>query len=648
MSLATVIHFFCGRKLMGGVLLSGMVCGISAGALLFLTRDLPQIQSLEDFKPSAITRVFSADHVLLAELYIENRERFSLAQIPAALKTALITTEDRQFYEHSGIALRGILRAAVKDLIRGRLSEGASTLTQQLAKILFLTPRKSFVRKIREAILAMQLERRYTKDELLTLYLNQIYFGSGAYGAASAAHIYFNKRLEDLNLAECALLAGLPQAPSRFSPLVNPDAALKRRNIVLKVMRTTGAIDQAAYQTAVETPFIPPVNPREGKQAPYFVAYVKDLLEQTFGDNQTYKGGLTVYTTLDSRLQAAAETAVAQGLARLDIRMQHNGFANPSPQAALVAIDIKTGGIVSMVGGRNPLHSDFNRAIMSLRQPGSAFKPFVYALAIERGFTQNDTLLDAPVVYENSGRQADWQPQNYSETYNGEISLRWALAYSKNVPAVRLIEKLGPSSVVAFAQKSGIQTPLSPTLSLALGTSETRLIDLTAAYTVFADQGLYKSPFAIAEVRNDAGKVIWRAKPEQRIAMSRASAAIMTDMLTAVIQEGTGQPARLLPGPLAGKTGTTNNCKDALFIGYAPAVAAGVWVGNDNASTLGPQETGARAALPIWVDFMQAALSNREPAYFDFPDDVHRMIVHHKTGIRLPSRTSEAVEVLVR
>ena len=630
------------------IAVAGLFCGFTAGAFLALARDLPQIQSLDNFKPSAITRVYSADQVLLAELFVEKRDPVPLSQIPAYLKSALLTTEDRHFYEHSGLAIKGILRAIVQNIRRGRFAQGASTLTQQLARTLFLTPRKTLSRKLREALLALQLERRYTKDEILSLYLNQIYLGSGAYGVASAARVYFDKPVQALSLAQCALIAGLPQSPSRYSPLINPELAVRRRNIVLRQMKSAGSIDEPTYRRAIAEK-LPELTPKTNRStAPFFVDYVKKELESIIGENQLYKGGLTVYTTLSVDFQSAAEAAVASGLAQLEGRMQKNGTTRPSPQAALVALNVATGSVTAMVGGREGSHSAFNRAIDAHRQPGSAFKPIVYALAIERGFRPDQKILDAPVVFDTANRGQEWRPENFSKTYDGEICLRWALAHSKNIPAVRLIEKIGPSSVVQFAQKLNLQSPLNPDLSLALGTSETGLLELTAAYSVFANQGKYLAPGAILKVVDAQGRTIWRAKPAQHIAMTRSGAAIITNMLEAVIKEGTGRQAAFLPGPLAGKTGTTNGFKDAMFIGYSPGIAAGVWVGNDDATSLGPDETGARAALPLWMEFMREALAEEPQRYFDIPEDIVQIYIDPRTGDRLASGTKDAVRVMVK
>jgi penicillin-binding protein 1A len=629
-------------------LVAGVLSGITAGSYLVLTHDLPQIQKLQNFQPSAITRIYSMDHVLLAELFVEKRMPVPLQEIPSDLVKSLLTIEDRRFYQHSGIALRGIIRAVVKNIISGRYAEGASTITQQLSKTLFLTPKKTILRKLREAVLSIQLERRYTKDEILELYLNQIYLGSGAYGVASAAQVYFGKPLSALSLSECAIIAGLPQAPSRYSPHVNPTLCLKRRNIVLNQMMQTNEIDAAAYKQALAEPLVLAENNSQSPAAPYFVDYLKTSLESAIGDGLLYKGGLTVQTTLSYKLQLAAEAAVADGLEQLGSRRHIYQLPEGLPQAALIAIDVQTGGIMSMIGGRNYAQSSFNRASKALRQPGSAIKPLFFAAAIEKGFNQTDTLLDAPVVFQRSEKDQDWQPNNFSNTYEGEISMRYALVHSKNIPAVRLLEKIGPTAAVQFIHSLGISADLTTDLSLALGTPEVNLLELTAAYAVFADRGKYIQPFGIIEVLDSNGNMLWRKKPLQRIAMSRAGAAIITDMLTGVIREGTGRQATVLPGPVAGKTGTTDDFKDALFIGYSPSVAAGVWVGTDHAQSLGPKETGAKAALPIWIEFMQQAIQTQSQRYFDIPDDVRAATVDLRTGAPLAGGSPTAVKVLVK
>ena len=636
-NVAILILFFCGA-----------VFGVMAGGFIALTHDLPQILSLKNFTPSSITRIYSADNVLLTELFVEKRDPVRLETIPSYLTKALVATEDRNFYRHSGIDLKGIFRAIIKDIRAGKFVEGASTITQQLAKTLFLTPRKTLLRKIKEAFLAFQIERRYTKDEIIELYLNQIYFGSGAYGVESAARIFFGKPVIDLDLAECALLASLPRAPSRYSPLVNKDLALKRRNIVLRQMEETGIITETQFNLIKQEPLHLAKQHHNLLKAPYFVNQVKNFLEKTLGSSRLYKGGLTVATTLDFKMQKAAELAVENGLFQLEKRMKHNGIKTPNPQCALVSLNVQSGGILAMIGGRNFLKSSFNRATNARRQPGSAFKPVVYAYAIEQGFSQSKTILDAPVVFKTGDRKKDWRPENFSGGYKGEMTLRMALALSENIPAVRLIEMLGASSVARFGHTLGIESNLHPNLSLALGTSEVTLMNLTAVYTVFPDKGKLIMPYGIMEVADRRGQVVWRVKPQKQVVMSRAGAAIVTDMLCGAIQEGTGKKARVINRPVAGKTGTTNNFKDALFIGFSPSIATGVWVGLDSFTTLGKGETGAKAALPIWIEFMDKALSDKPLQHFDMPDALVKVPMNPSTGCRETDDSPHAVSALFK
>jgi len=630
------------------LLIFGVICGSLTGAFFALTHDLPQIRSLENFKPDAVTRIYSTDQVLLAELFIEKREPVPLETIPRLLRAALVATEDRKFYKHSGVDLKGIARAIIKDIKAGEFVEGASTITQQLSKTLFLTPRKTLVRKIKEAILAFQLERRYTKDEILELYLNQVYFGSGAYGVESAAKIFFGKSVKDLNLAECALVAGMPKSPSRYSPLANPDLAIKRRNTVLRQMRDTDIISEKAYQQAAKEALYTNGRRFNPSKAPFFVEYIKTSLEDKLGSTRLYKGGLSVFTTLDYSLQSAAEKAITDGLLALTDRMKRAHMAEPAPEAALVSIDLVSGGILAMVGGKDFNASRFNRASMALRQPGSAFKPFVYAYAIEQGFAQNKIILDAPVVYRGTQDGDDWKPQNFSLEYKGEMTLRHALTISQNIPAVRLLQTLGPYSVAQFAHQLGIKSHLASNLSLALGTSEITLLDLTSAYSVFPNKGEKIRPFGVLEIVDRQGRVVWRAKSQKRLVMSRAGAAIVTNMLEGVIKEGTGRRARILGRAVAGKTGTTNDYKDALFVGFSPHVIAGVWVGRDAGGSLGVKETGAKAALPIWIDFMKAALPNEPYQYFDIPDDVTQIRMDPITGLAQPDDSKRSVVALFK
>ena len=633
---------FCKKKInIFFFLVTGLFCGIILGSMFAVWHDLPQIRLLETFIPSSITRIYSADKVLLAELFVEKREPVKLTEMPFFLREALIVTEDRKFYQHPGIDIKGIFRAAIKDIVALKFVEGASTITQQLAKTLFLTNKKTLYRKIREVALAFQLERRYTKDEILELYLNQVYFGSGAHGAASAARVFFDKSVKDLTLAESALIAGMPKAPSVYSPFVNRGLAIKRKNIVLRQMLITGKIDQKTYETAVNEPLLFNSRIKKPVKAPFFVQYVVKIMEKKLGPSMLYKGGLVINTTLSFDLQKAAEKAVVSGLLTISQRMEKNNIETVDLEGALISIDVVTGGILAMVGGRNFGKSPFNRAVTAKRQPGSAFKPILYAYAIEHGFSQNSLILDAPVGFKGANNGKDWEPKNYSGNYEGDITLRRALSFSKNIPAVRLIEMLGPSPVARFARTLGLKSTILPNLSLALGTSEVTLLNLTSAYAVFANKGNRISPFAVDEVAGSEGRIIWKKKLEKQIVMSRANAAVITDMLQGVIKEGTGKKARVIGRPLAGKTGTTTECGDALFVGYSPDMATGVWVGRDRHGTLGKFETGAKAALPIWIELMEYALADKPFQYFDIPDTVILVDVDFATGGLKTGKSSE-------
>ncbi len=447
-------------------------------------------------------------------------------------------------------------------------------------------------------------------------------------------------------LAECALVAGMPQAPSRYSPLVNPALALQRRNLVLKQMRQTGLVSEAEYLKAHAEPLALSPGEEPAEAAPYFAAYIRPVLEEAVGSSLLYQGGLEVRTTLSWELQQAAEEAVAAGLAALDARLLPGGGGSPAPEAALICLDVHSGGILAMVGGRDFYRSAFNRAVDARRQPGSAFKPLLYALAVEQGASQAQLLLDAPLVLKGGDGRGEWRPQNFSHTYDGEMTMRSALAHSKNIPAVRLIEQLGPSSVAGFAHRLGVASPLSPGLSLALGASEVSLLELTSAYAVFANQGRRVQPGGVAEIRDRDRRVIWRAAVRKEVVMSRAAAAIVTDMLAAVIGEGTGRAALEAGRPLAGKTGTTDRFRDALFVGFSPNIAAGVWVGNDGGEPLGKGETGAWAALPIWSAFMRRALAGGPQGGFDLPDSVVSVRIDPADGRRLSDSSPAGVAAL--
>ena len=595
--------------------------------------DLPEVQLLEEFKPNITSRVYTDSNRLLAEFYVENRTPINLADVPEMLPQALIATEDSRFYSHQGLDLRGIFRATYRNIRGGRILEGGSTLTQQLAKVLFLTPDRTFARKFKEMALALRIEQRYTKKEILSLYLNQIYFGSGAYGVAAAAQIYFGKPARDLTIAECAMLAGLPRSPKRYSLFKDPVAARSRRAYVLSRMMSEGIItgQQAEIARNEPLPLFPTASLRGAGS--YFVEYVRQKIEERFGSSILYSGGLNIYTSLNDHYQEYAEQAVKAGLQHVEARHKRGPtLSSPPLQAALIAIDPLTGRILAMVGGRDYSQSQFNRSWQALRQAGSAFKPVIYAEAIERGFGPSDLLDDSPLTVKLD-RNRTWTPENFSRTFQGPVTLRRALTKSLNVPTVRLLEKLGINETMQFARNLGIKSPMAPYLSMALGSSDVTLLELTSSYAVLANHGIRLESVAILQVTDSTGRVLFANSdlPEQVI--KPETAYIMTNLLRGVVEHGTAFKARELGRPVAGKTGTANEYRDAWFIGYTPGLVAGVWVGYDDHRSIGPQETGARAALPLWIEFMKMAHQEREAEDFTVPEGIVFRQIDQKTGL---------------
>jgi penicillin-binding protein 1A len=623
---------FISLKLIVIAIIAAMISGSVIGGLIVLKLDLPEIRQLDTMRPPSTTGIYSRNDELLDEWFIEKREQLSYSEIPQLLIKAILTTEDRSFYSHNGVCLRGIFRAIYKDLIAGRYVEGASTITQQLAKTLFLTNKKKISRKIKEAILAFQLERTYSKNEILTRYLNQVYFGSGAYGIKSAAKIYFGKSINELTIAECALIAGLPKAPSWYSPLINIKKATRRRNIVLKQMFDTGIISQTDYQNAHKSPIHLKKDKRSRNRPVFFLDTVRTRLEERFGSEYIYRKGLSVQTTIDTDLQQSAEQAVEKQLKIIEKRNPH--LEPDDLQAAVVVIENSSGNILAMVGGRKQKESYYNRALKARRQPGSAIKPLIYAYAIESGYTQASLILDAPVIY------GKWRPENYSKTYSGDITLRKALSLSLNIPCVRLLDQLGLPSVIGFCKKMGVRVSKNQNLTFALGSSEIDLIALTTAYMVFPNQGILVKPNVICQVKDRRGRILWVNRPQKKWVMSKAGAAIMCDMLKAVVTDGTAKNAQHLDFPVAGKTGTTDNCKDAWFIGFSVDICIGVWVGSDSNQVVGPKETGGRTALPIWIDIMKAVRNKYGKKNFDIPENTMYVSMDVNTGKKSQGRYS--------
>jgi penicillin-binding protein 1A len=596
--------------------------GVAVAAYVFWPSDLPPAKALEENTPSIGTKVYADDDELLTEFQPEKRIFVPLQQIPPHLRNAVIAVEDARFYSHFGVDLKGIARAAYANFRHGRVVEGGSTITQQLAKVLFLTPDRSFSRKVKEALLAFELEKRYSKDRLLELYLNQIYLGHGVFGVEAAARMYFGKSVQDLSLAEAALVAALPRSPGHYSPFERPEVAQRRRAVVLARMREQGYVSESEVRQANRAPLglIPPERRRGSGQ--YFLEYLQHGLEAKYGSDVLYKSGLSVYTTMRPVLQRAAEQALRDGIEALAAR-QHARVASgrrappapPSPpEGAVVVLEATTGYVRALVGGSDFARSEFNRAIHARRQAGSAFKPFVYLAALEAGRTPEDLLDDSPVRYTSGGKV--WAPENYDEKFRGPVTLQQALEESINVPTIRLLEQIGVARTIDAARRAGIQSPLPEDLTLALGSGDVTLLELTAAYGTLANQGVRMEPILVRYVTDARGRLVEENIPQGREALDPAIAGTLTEMLRGVVERGTGIAARVLERPLAGKTGTTNDFSNAWFVGYTPSVVAGVWLGHDRPRPLGPGETGARAALPIWVAVMREALRGQPAEEF--------------------------------
>jgi penicillin-binding protein 1A len=609
---------------------AAVLLGGTAGFVIFSVWDLPQVRTLEEFRPSITSRVYSDGNKLLAEFFLENRTPVDLDDVPATLIKALIATEDARFYDHPGIDYRGLARALYRNLRAHRVLEGGSTLTQQLSKVLFLTPEKRYTRKLKEMALALRIEQQYTKREILSLYLNQIYFGGGAYGVEAAARIYFGKPARELNVAECALLAGLPRSPRYYSPFKSPESARRRRTHVLNRMVATGVITAQQADESKKTPLPVQAAVKAGGPAPYFVEYVRQKVEERFGSSILYTGGLNIYTSINDELQGFAEEAIATGLADIEARLVKPG--GTPLQASLIALEPATGRIRAMVGGRDFNRSRFNRATQALRQPGSAFKPIVYAAALEQGFGASDSLDDSPLAIAVD-RKKNWSPENFTRTYQGPVTLRNALAASLNVPTVRLFEKIGSREIIRHAVNLGIRSRLTSYPSLALGSSDVTLAELTSAYAVFANHGIKAGPVSILTITDSTGRILYTNDAPPVQVMKPETAYLITHLLQGVIEHGTGWKARELGRPAAGKTGTTNDYRDAWFVGYTPALVAGVWVGHDGQESIGQKETGGRAALPVWLEFMKKAHAERPSEDFAVPEGVIFKQVDPRTGL---------------
>ncbi len=710
------------RVVVTALFVAAVIGGALLGVFFAFESDLPQVTSLEDFKPNIITQVFARDGSVIGEFAIEKRVVVEFRDIPPVLRNAIVAVEDADFWKHIGINPWRIPGAALANLRSGRYSQGFSTLTMQLTRLLFLTPEKTPERKIKEVILAFQIEKNFTKEEILTLYCNQIYFGHGNYGVEAASRFLFAKPVKDLTLEEAALVAGIAQSPMRQSPIENPERALQRRNHVLDRMAEEKYVSREEAEAAKAKPIALRLRRDPPSVAPHFVEEVRKYLEREYGSQRIYQGGLRVYTTLDPAAQRAAVKAMRDGMRAIDRRAR--GFVRPEATAigkdgllpeplhldewdwpfgegdvvrgvviasdrlsavvqigeykgrlmpldlawtrrtsvsdalprgaiapfrivslsdtggrkeawlqleqepkvegALMALDVHTGAVRAMVGGYDFETSKFNRATQALRQVGSAFKPIVYAAALETlGYTPATILIDSPLSFPNPWNGSVWSPQNYDGAFMGPIPLRRAVEQSRNIPAVRTLQAVGIEKGIEYARRLGLSSELPPYLPIALGAGEATLAEMTAAFATFANQGLRMKPFLIDRITDREGNVIEQVLPRATDALRADTAFILTSLLRGVADHGTAARARKLRRPIAGKTGTTNDFTDAWFIGYEPSLAAGVWVGFDEKKdSLGPRADGGRIALPIWMEFWQAVMSSRPIEEFAIPGNV--------------------------
>ncbi|MEK6711456.1 MAG: PBP1A family penicillin-binding protein [Nitrospinota bacterium] len=638
------------RLAWGAFVLFGLPVLALLGVLAWVAGDVPSSGAILDHRPSLTTFVYDAEGRLIGGFAAEQRRLLTLPEVAPAMRQAAVAVEDERFYRHWGIDPWSILRAAYANLRSRGIAEGASTITQQLVRLLTQRRERSLRRKVIEAIAAVRLEMALTKDQILERYLNQVYFGRGAYGVAAAARTYFDKEASALTAPEAALLAGLIQAPGRFRPFDNPGPSLERRAHVLGRMEAAGYLKRGQADQLAQAP-LELRAPEPVKVGGHFLEHVRRQLEEMYGSETLYRGGLRVHTTLRLDAQEAAEGAVRRGVGKLVARRWPEKSREPgwrAPEAALLALHPATGAIIAMAGGVDFGQSKFNRAVQALRQPGSSFKPIVYAAAVDMGFTPVDSVLDAPIVMEGGGGGA-WKPENYSRNFQGRLSLREALAESRNTASIRLMGALGMSRLIGFARSMGIRSEISPTLASALGSSALTLQELVGAYSVFASGGVYRTPYAIGRIEDGAGRVIYRHEDRPEPAIRPEVAYVITHMLKTVVESGTARGAAALNRPLAGKTGTTNEFRDNWFIGYTPDFVAGVWLGFDLPQPLGYGESGGRNAVPIFVDFFEAV--GRDVPLRDFvpPPGVEFVRVDKETGLLATRATRRAgFDVFVR
>lgn len=588
-----------------------VACAFAGVAALELyLSSLPPIENLEQWKPNIVTKIYSSDGEIIKTFTAYTYEKVELKDVPETLKNALIATEDKNFYRHHGYDLAGLARSSVQNVLARRVVQGASTITQQLARVLFLNNERTFDRKIKELFIAARIEKTISKDQILEMYMNSVYLGAGAYGVEGASQIYFDKHLKDCSLSELALLAGLPQAPSIYNPFNNMDLAVKRRNQVLLRMYKMHYITKKEYVAAKQEPVKLGKKPQyyTTNKAPYFCDYVmKELEKLGFDEADISQGGYKITTTLDYKAQKAADEAMMKNLRNWGLNGDNN-------QAAVFSFSPVDGRILVYAGGKDYSKSQYDRVTLAIRPPGSSFKPIVYAAAMEKGITPNDMIEDKPVTIGN------WSPRNYAERYRGKIPIYTALAVSSNVCAARVIKEVGIRSVIQIARVLGIETPIEYDYTIALGSNGVRLYEFTRAYGAFANGGFVVQPYAVETVETSRGKVVYRAgKTRASRQLSITTAAEMTAMMKMVITNGTGRAASI-GKPAAGKTGTTDDNKDAYFMGYTPHIVTGVWVGNDDNIAMNKSIQGGTVPALIWKDVMTVATEPYGNAEFNYPE----------------------------
>ncbi len=622
--------------LLAGTLLLCFVLGMGVGLVLLAKfGTFPSFESVQEYRPSVSSKIFDRYNRVIGELYLEKRTLIPYDKIPRHVVNAFVAAEDARFFHHRGVDFSAVARAAVRDLLGGSFAQGGSTITQQTVKNLFLTPEKSIRRKLKELILAYRMEKNLSKEEILYLYLNQIYLGEGAYGVEAASRTFFGKGAEELNIAEGALLAGLPKAPNRYSPRTHPDLAKSRQKYVLRRMVEADFLsrEEADKAYAARIVLAPPSTFRS--KAAYFLEEVRIALLEKYGTESLYQDGLRIYTTIDTRLQEAAHDALIEGIQNTEEKNKYEGL-----QGAVVAMDTHSGAVLAMVGGTDFAQSQFNRALQARRQPGSAFKPIVYAAALSSGKTLVSMTDDSPIEFDRNEEEL-WKPRNYDGTFMGPIPLIEALAKSRNLATIRLLNDVGVETAMATAKALGIESPIARNLSIALGSSGVIPLEMCAAYATFANGGMRPTPFFLREVRDARGNVLEKTSPEAVRAIPPDTAYLMVRMMQEVILNGTGRAARGLGHHLAGKTGTTNENTDAWFIGYSPDLVAAVWVGFDTPRPLGDRQSAAVVALPIWIRLMRQALPLFPNRDFPVPPGITFARVDQRTGKALPPYSSE-------